>query len=380
MELQARAYKYKMNPTMRQRRFLNEAFGCVRFVYNWGLDRKIETYKRDKSSISAFGLGKELTVFKKQEGYEWLDGMAIKPLQFALRNLDAAFVRFFREKKGFSKFKSKKKSHDSAQFIGAIRFDFDKWRVKVPVIGWIKIRKSRTFDLASKTGTLTVSRDKCGDYWCSILVYDVEAKPKAKVDADTAVGVDLGIKDYAILSDGTKYGNPKHLERSQRRLTTLQRRLSRTKPGSKRHEAARLRVARCFQKIVNRRNDFLHKMATDLVRRFDTICLEDLNVDGMLKNHCLARSISSAAWSEFVRQLTYKGEWNGSNVIFIGRFDASSQVCSRCGHKNPSVKDLKVREWTCPECGTHHDRDVNAAVNIKQMALEKQNLIGYGNK
>ena len=252
MEKQAKAYKYKLNPTVKQKQFFQEAFGCSRFVYNWALNKKIEAYKQDKTSKSAFDLGKELTVFKKQEGYEWLDKMAIKPLQFALKNVDSAFTRFFREKKGFPKFKSKHKSKPSAQFIGAIRFDFDNWKVKVPVIGWVKIMKSRTFDAESKIGTLTVSQDRCGDYWCSVLVYDVEVQPKAKVVTDTAVGIDLGIKDYAILSDGTKYGNPKFLENDEKRLSKLQRKLSRTKKGSNRREAMRKKVARCHRHIANK--------------------------------------------------------------------------------------------------------------------------------
>lgn len=379
MELTARAYKYKLNPTVKQQIFFQEAFGCARFVYNWALNKKIEAYKQDKKTLSAFDLGKQLTVFKKQEGYEWLDKMAIKPLQYALKNVDSAFTRFFREKKGFPKFKSKKQSKKTAQFIGAIRFDFDKWKVKVPVIGWVKLNKSRQFDISKKIGTLTVSQDSCGEYWCSILVYDVEPKPKAKVEEQTSVGVDLGIKDYAILSDGTKYGNPKFLERKQKKLKRLQQRLSRTKTDSNRHEAARIMVAKCHREIRNKRIDFLHKLTQKILSEYSTVCLENLNVEGMLQNHCLAKSISSVAWSEFVRQLTYKSEWYGKNIVFIGRFEPSSKTCSVCGCINQDLK-LKDRKWVCPHCGTEHDRDVNAAINIKQMALVEQNLIGYGNK
>lgn len=377
---QTRAYMYKLDPTVKQQHFFKEAFGCSRFVYNWALAKKIEAYKQEQKTKTAFDLGKELTVFKKQEGYEWLDKMAIKPLQFALKNVDSAFTRFFREKKGFPKFKSKKHSKPSAQFIGAIHFDFDNWKVKVPVIGWVKMKKARKFDTANKIGTLTVSQDCCGDYWCSILVYDVDVQPKTKVAAETAVGVDLGIKDYAIMSDGTKYGNPKFLEKGQKKLAKLQKSMSKAEKGSKRREKVRLKVAKCHREIRNRRSDFLHKLTTSLVEKYDTICLEDLNVKGMMQNHKLARAIQSASWSEFVRQLTYKCDWGGKNLIFIGRFDPSSQLCSVCGYRNKEVKDLNVRKWTCPVCGTHHDRDVNAAVNIRQMALEKQNLIGYKNK
>lgn len=375
-KLKAKAYKYKLDPTFKQQHFFQEAFGCSRFVYNWALNKKIEAYKQDKTTKSAFDLGKELTTFKKQEGYEWLDKMAIKPLQFALKNVDAAFVRFFREKKGFPKFKSKKLSKPSAQFIGAIRFDFDNWKVKVPVIGWVKIKKSRVFDVTKDIGTLTISQNSCGEYFCSILVYDVEEKSKAKISDDTAIGIDLGIKDYAILSDGTKYGNPKFLEKGQKKLKKLQQLFARTQKNSKRHEQLRLKVAKCHKSIANRRNDFINKLTALLIDKYDTICLEDLNVEGLLKNHCLAKNISSVAWSEFVRQLQYKSDWYGKNVIFIGRFEPSSKTCSKCGYIKNDLK-LDDREWICPVCGEHHDRDINAAVNIKQMALEKQNLIGY---
>ena len=373
--MKTRAYKYKLKPTFKQQECLNKAFGCCRFIYNWGLDRKIQAYKQEKKTIGYVELAHELTKLKNDGEHEWLKEVNNVSLQQSLRNLDAAFVRFFREKKGFPKFKSKKKNIESAKYISAVHFDFEEWKVKVPKCGWVKLCKNKTFDLSMKYGTLTVTKDRCGTYWCSIVVYDVEEKPKTKVSDDTAVGVDLGIKDYAILSDGTKYGNPKFLEKGRNRLKLLQQRFSKTKKDSNRHESLRLKVAKQHRKIANRRSNFLHKLSTDLVNRFDTVCLEDLNIDGMLKNHHLANSIQSAAWNEFVRQLTYKAEWNGKNVIFIGRFEPSSKTCSSCGYVNRELT-LKDREWVCPKCGEHHDRDVNAAINIKDFALHKQNLIG----
>ena len=373
--METRAYKYKMKPTFKQQKCLNKAFGCCRFIYNWGLDKKIQSYKQEKKSIGYVELAHELTKLKNDGKHEWLKEVNNTSLQQSLRNLDAAFVRFFREKKGFPKFKSKKKNIESAKYINAVHFDFDNWKVKIPKIGWVRLCKNKTFDLSMKYGTLTVSKDKCGDYWCSIVVYDVEEKPKTKVSIDNSVGIDLGIKDYAILSDGTKYGNPKFLEKGQKRLKTLQRRFARTEKKSNRHEALRLKVAKCHRDIANRRNDFLHKLSSMLTEQYGTICLEDLNVEGMMKNKHLSNSIQSAAWSEFVRQLKYKGDWYGKNVIFIGRFEPSSKTCSKCGYVKSDLQ-LNEREWVCPKCGEKHDRDVNAAINIRDFALHKQNLIG----
>lgn len=373
--MKTRAYKYKMKPTFKQQECLNKAFGCCRFIYNWGLDKKIQLYKQDKKTIGYVELAHELTKLKSDGEHEWLKDVNTTSLQQSLRNLDAAFVRFFREKKGFPKFKSKKKNTESAKYINAVHFDFDNWKVKIPKIGWVKLCKNKTFDLSMKYGTLTVSKDKCGDYWCSIVVYDVEEKPKTEVSIDKSVGIDLGIKDYAILSDGTKYGNPKFLEKCQKRLKMLQQRFARTQKKSKRHEALRLKVAKCHRDIANRRGDFLHKLSSMLTEQYDTICLEDLNVEGMMKNKHLSNSIQSAAWSEFVRQLKYKGDWYGKNVIFIGRFEPSSKTCSKCGYVKTDLQ-LNDREWVCPKCGEKHDRDVNAAINIRDFALHKQNLIG----
>jgi putative transposase len=371
-----RAYKYKIKPTFKQQEQLNKAFGCTRFIYNWGLDKKTKAWQENKKQISYFELAKELTILKKTEGYEWLKDVSNESLQQSLRCLDNAYTQFFKAKKGFPRFKSKKHSRDVSKYILAVYFDFNNWKVKIPKCGWVKLCKNKTFDTNYKLGTLTVSKDKCGEFWCSIIVEDNKPlKSKAKISEETSVGIDLGIKDYAILSDGTKYTNPKFLENGQNKLKKLFKKFARTDKNSKRHEVIRLKIARQYKKITNRRVNFLHKLSTDIIKRYDTICLENLNIKGMMSNHCLANSIQSVTWFEFVRQLNYKSEWYGKNVVVIGRFEPSSKTCSKCGYVKRDLK-LSDREWICPVCGEYHDRDVNAAINIKNFALNPQALVG----
>ena len=366
---------------MKQRKALCQAFGNARFIYNWGLNRKKESWEKDKKNVTYLELAKELTSLKQDGEHNWLKGCANECLQQSLRNLDNAYTRFFKAKKGFPKFKSKKNSNDSVKFINSVSFDFEKMRVSVPRVGKVKFFQNQVFDVnVVKLGTLTVSRDKCGEYWCTIVVDDNKPQvSKTKICEETAVGVDLGIKDYAILSDGTKYSNPKFLEKEQNHLAVLQQRFAKTQKGSKRHEKMRLKVAKLHRKIRNKRVDYLHKLSTDIVQRFDTICLEDLNITGMTQNHNLAMAISSVAWNEFIRQLKYKSEWYGKNVVLIGRFEPSSKKCSVCGYVNKELT-LNDREWICPQCGEHHDRDINAAINIKNFGLHPQALIGIEQK
>lgn len=376
-----RVYKYKIKPTCKQQHQLLQAFGCARFIYNWGLDKKTKAWTNEHKTITYFELAKELTQLKQTEEHKWLKDVPNECLQQSLRNLDNAYTQFFKAKKGFPKFKSKKRSKDCSKYLNAVKFDFENWKVRIPKCGWVKLCHNKPFDLStSKIGTLTVSRDKCGEYWCVIVVEDNEPqKSKTKISEDTAVGIDLGIKDYAILSDGTKYSNPKYYEHNKERLAILQRRFARSQKGSRRHEVMRLKVVKQYRKITNMKADFLHKLTTDLVRQYDTICLENLNVKGMMKNHNLSMAIQSASWGEFVRQIKYKSDWCGKNVIFIGRFEPSSKTCSKCGHVNRELT-LKDRDWVCPICGAHHDRDVNAAINIKKFALNPQALVGVEEK
>lgn len=369
-----KAFKYKLKPTFKQKKLLSQAFGNARFIYNWGLQRKKDEWENNEKNLSCFDLCKELTALKKQDEYAWLNNSAAESLQQSLRNMDSAYKMFFKTKNGYPKFKSKKNNHDSIKFVNNIKIDYNTHRINIARVGSVRFCENQTIpdDKDTKIGTLTITRDHCGDYWATIVVDDGKGQvAKAEIHEDTAVGIDLGVNDYAILSDGTKYGNPEFLEKGQKRLAGLQRGLSKMQKGSKNYEKMRLKIARLNRDIANRRNDFIHKLTHKLLSEYDTVCLEDLDVQGLLEKsyHKLAGSIASVAWSEFRRQIEYKAEMLGKNVIPIGRFEPSSKTCSNCGYVNNSLG--KAREWTCPVCGEHHDRDVNAAINIKAMALSQ---------
>lgn len=353
--------------------FFEKSFGCTRFVYNWALSKRIEAYQAKKEGLSCVDLCKMLTSLKKEEDKIWLNEVSNECLQQSIRNMDSAFTRFFREKKGFPKFKSKKDVRKSYKAINGVRINFETNRIKLPKIGWVKFYKNRKFE--EKIGTVTVSKNATGKYFVSVLVDDgIETPLKPNIEYNTSVGIDVGIKDFAVLSNGCVYANPKYLEKAETRLKVLQRRFSKKKKGSNRREKARLKLARAYEKVTNCRTNFIHQVTSRIVRENQTIIIEDLNVSGMMKNHNLAKHISSASWSEFFRQLQYKCEWYGKNLIKIGRFEPSSKMCT-CGYINKDLK-LSQREWTCPNCGQHNDRDLLAAINIKRFGLQNQNLIG----
>lgn len=369
-----KAYRYRLNPTESQRIFFEKSFGCTRFVYNWALNMRIEAYQKDKARIGWVDICKRMTELKKQEDTVWLNEVSTMSLQSSIRNMDAAFTRFFRENKGFPKFKSKKEPRKSFQFVQQVSIDFERNRIKFPKVGWVKFFKNRTFE--GKIGTVTVSKNASGRYYVSVLVEDGKELPaKAPIKYDTAVGIDVGIKDFAVLSNGQVYANPKYLEKSEQRMKVLQRRFAKKQKGSNRRERARIQLAKQYERVRNCRANFIHQVTSRIVRENQTIIIEDLNIQGMVKNHNLAKSISSASWHEFFRQLEYKCEWQGKNLIKIGRFEPSSKMCT-CGYVNKELK-LSQREWTCPNCGQINDRDLLAAINIKRYGLQEQNLIGY---
>ena len=360
-----RAYKYALFPDAEQSVQLAKTFGCVRFVYNAGLETKNTAYRMRGVNLTCFDLIKQTTEAKKE--LTWLSEVPSQALQMSLRNLDNAFTNFFRHGAAFPRFKSKYRKQ-SFQLPQGVKVDFEAGRVFLPKCKWVVAVLHRKFEGTIKT--TTVSRTATGKYFVSILV-DMPiraAKPKS-VNPATAVGLDLGIKTFLVTSDGEEFENQKFLSRNLKRLRVEQRSLARKQKagppgGSANREKQRLVVAKLHEKIRNQRSDYLHKLSTDLLNRYDTLCLEDLHIKGMVRNRPLARSISEQGWAEFRRMCEYKAETYGKHVIQIGRFEPSSKMCSVCGATNNGLK-LSDRCWQCVSCSTVHDRDVNAATNIK---------------
>lgn len=368
-----KAYKYRISPNADQEVLLNKHFGSVRFLYNWALEKKTTAYQSENKSLSRYDIQKELPGLKQD--FEWLKEINSQSLQSALLNLDNAYTRFFREKKGFPRFKSKKDNRHSFQCPQNVTVDFANSIIKLPKIGKVKAIFSREFIGTIKT--VTISKTPTGKVFASILVDTGEGVPvKAPLSQDTAVGIDVGLSHFATLSTGEVIANPRFLKKSARRLKRLSRKHSKKVKGSNNRNKSRIRLARQYEKVSNQRNDFLHKVSTKIVRdnQTGTICVEDLNISGMMKNHKLAKAIADVSWGSFINMLEYKCEWHGKNLVKIGRFDPSSKLCT-CGTINKSLT-LKDRVWTCGSCGATHDRDVLAANNIVRFAFVKQNLIG----
>lgn len=369
-----RAYKYRLYPNKQQEVLLAKHFGCCRFIYNYALDKKVRAYQTDKTNLSRFDIQADLPNMKKSEEYCWLKDVNSLSLQASLANLDSAYTKFFREHKGFPRFKSKKDGKQSFSIPQNTRVDFENGRIFIPKFkGGIKTKFHRTFEGIVKSST--ISRTATGKYFVSILVEvnepDVPMKP---ICENKTVGIDLGIKTFAVLSDGTEIPNPKHLKQSLDKVKKLQRSLSHKNKGSKNRDKARRKLALAHEKVTNRRNDFLHKVTSYLVNNYDTICLEDLNVKGMVKNHQLAQALEDISIGTFNTLLEYKAKERGVNILRIGRFEPSSKMCT-CGYINHNLT-LSMRRWKCPFCGVVHDRDLLAANNIKRFAFRNINTVG----
>jgi putative transposase len=359
-----RAYKYRLYPNKSQIDFFEKQFGTCRFVYNWALDFKSTVYKDENQSISKNELKKMLPGLKAQ--YNWLKDVNSQSLQSSIDNLDNAFQKFFRKEAEYPAFKSKNNPVQSFQVPQHYVVDLDKGTVKLPKLKEpIKAKFHRRFD--GETRTATISRTPTGKYFISILVEDGREIPE-KVSSGPNIGVDVGITHFAILSTGEKIENPRHLKKSMAKLKAEQQSLSRKKKGSGNRKKQKLVVAKLHEKVANQRNDFHHKLSNRLISENQVIVLEDLNISGMVKNHCLAQAISDVSWRNFIMKLKYKAEWYGKTIMQIGRFVPSSKLCSICGYKNTDLT-LNDRSWECPSCHIKHDRDVNAAINILNIAL-----------
>ena len=358
-----RAYKFRVYPTPEQATQLAQTFGCVRVVYNHFLRQRTDAWFQRQERMGYHETSAALTALKKQTEYSWLNEVSSVPVQQSLRHLQAAFSNFFAKRSGYPSFKHKHAPQTAEYTTSAFRWDGKV--LSVAKIGALRVRFSRTIPRAAKVTTVTVSKDAAGRYFVSILCTDeVVEKPAAS----GRIGVDLGLTHFAILSTGEKIAGPKAFARNEARLAKAQQRLAKKKLGSKNRAKARLKVARIYARISDTRRDFTHKLSTRLINENQVIAIETLAVSNMQKNRRLSKAIADAGWAEFVRQLEYKSRWYGRELIGIGRWYPSSKRCSDCGHTVKALP-LSAREWTCPECGVVHDRDINAARNVLAAGL-----------
>ena len=359
-----RAYKFRFYPTPEQELNLAKTFGCARFAYNYMLRLRTDAWMQRQERIGYHETSAALTALKKQPEYAWLNEVSSVPVQQSLRHLQSAFANFFARRASYPQFKRKDGPQSAEYTTSAFKWDGSTLRI-AKMDAALNIRFSRTIPKAAKVTTVTVSKDCSGRYFVSMLCTD-EVQAKAPVSAK--VGIDLGLSHFAILSTGEKIAAPNTFRKNEEKLAKLQRKLAKKTKGSANRKKAKLKVAKLHAKIADSRKDFLHKLSTRLVNENQVIAIETLAVSNMQKNHNLAKSIADASWSEFVRQLEYKSLWYGRELVGIDRWYPSSKRCSDCGHTVKKMP-LSVREWTCQECGTIHDRDINAARNVLAAGL-----------
>ena len=355
-----KSYKYRIFPNNIQKEQLQRFFGVSRYIYNLALETKTVAYVGNKVSISKYDLIKQLPDLKKE--YEWIAEVPSQVLQQSIFNLDTAYQNFFKGKADFPKFKNKY-SKQSIRFPQGIKIEDD--RISLPKLKWIKLIKHR--DFKGNIRNVTLSKTTTGKYFVSVLV-DTNTEPSKKKQIKNVVGLDFGIKDLVITSDGVVYENKNFFKSQQKRLRIEQRSLARKNKGSNNYNKQRLRVAKLHEKVQNQRTDYLHKISSQLLNEYDTVVIEDLAVSNMVKNHKLAKAISDMGWRQLRTMFEYKSEWYGNNLIAIGRFEPSSKVCSCCGNIKQDLK-LSDRTYVCDNCGYSEDRDINAAINIKNFGL-----------
>ncbi len=362
--LQKRAYRYRFYPTPEQVAVLARTFGSARFVYNWALRTRTDAYYQRQERVSYADTSAALTALKREPATAWLNEVSSVPPQQALRHLDRAFRNFFEGRAKYPTFKKRRGRQAAEYTTSAFRWDAEKRSLTLAKMDApLDVRWSRAFTGAPTT--VTITRDQAGRYFVSFLV---EEEVTTLPSTGATIGLDMGVSALVTLSSGEKITNPKHFAHSRSRLKTAQKALARKEKGSKNREEARQKVARAHAKIADQRLDGLHKLSTRLIRENQTVCVETLAVRQLVRNRRLARAISDASWSELIRQLEYKAAWYGRTLIKIDKWYPSTKRCSICGHVLNSLP-LAARRWTCPECGTHHDRDVNAAKNVLAAGL-----------
>ena len=360
-----KSFKVRFYPNQEQQILIDKTFGCVRFLYNFMLNLKQKLYDFYGISLNCNDTSKILTELKKHK--TWLCKVDAVALQQCLKDLDVAYKNFFNGA-GYPKFKSKRGKNSYRTNGKTIIFDQENKKIRIPKVGWIKFRDKTNFSGLTKINNITISKTSSGKYFASISAeVDITAFAKTK----KSCGIDLGLKDFCILNDGTKFDNPKFFVNNQRRLKLLQQSLSRKVKNSKSYIKVKIKLAKFHEYIANCRKDYLHKISIQLVKEYDIICTETLQVKKMLMENDNAKNISDVSWYEFVRQLEYKCLWYGKVLSKIDKFYPSSQLCSNCGYRNYTLRgNTSIREWICPECNAHHDRDVNAATNILNQGLQ----------